>query len=66
MDQHGHRSGAASTGHMGVQHGSAPNWLMKRLGQWLLGVLVAAPIIFLMVLFGLLIFAGIYFIWMFD
>ena len=39
---------------------------MKRVWSWLLGILVAAPIIFLVVLFALVIFAGVYFIWMFD
>ncbi len=39
---------------------------MKRIWSWLLGILVAAPILILMILFALVIFGGIYFIWMFD
>ncbi len=39
---------------------------MKRMWSWLLGVLVAAPILFLVALFALVIFGSIYFIWMFD
>lgn len=40
--------------------------MMKRIWSWLLGILIAAPIIFLVVLFALVMFGGIYFIWMFD
>ena len=39
---------------------------MKRVRSWLLGVLVAAPILFLVALFAFFMLAGIYFIWMFD
>lgn len=39
---------------------------MKKVWSWLLGILVATPILILFVLFALVIFASVYFIWMFD
>lgn len=39
---------------------------MKRVWSWLLGILVATPIVFMVALFALVIFAGVYLIWMFD
>ena len=43
---------------------------MKRIWSWLLGILVAAPISFMLImlflLFALALYGGIYFFWMFD
>ncbi len=50
----------------GVQYRGTLDLMMKRIWSWLLGILIAAPIIFLVVLFALVMFGGIYFIWMFD
>ncbi|MCB0792252.1 MAG: hypothetical protein H6595_12985 [Flavobacteriales bacterium] len=52
----------ASTGHTGVQYGRPSILIMKRIWSWLLGALVATPIVFLGALFVLVAIGSVFFL----
>jgi|GEM_PF-3500327 len=62
MGEFGDRGGEPESGDEGVQYGGVANLIMRRVWSWLLGILVATPIVFLIALFALVTLGAGYFI----